>query len=70
MIAADIRERFRAPWPLAYRRFLEDTRTAETVKTKPGRVGTGVADDHMVEQLDVEGLGRLPELACDLNVCT
>lgn len=40
------------------------------VESKAHRIGGGIADNHMVEQLDVEGLGRLPELACDLHVCT
>ena len=48
--------------------FSENPRTAEAEVAESGRVGTGVADDHMVEQVDVEGLGRLPELAGHLNV--
>lgn len=47
----------------------EKSCAAETVVAKPRWVGCGGANHYVVEQLDVEGSGRLPELACDLHVC-
>jgi hypothetical protein len=34
---------------------LDKSRTAEAVVAESGRVGGGVADNHMVEQLDLDG---------------
>src|SRR5258708_23657386 len=41
---------------------------AEAVIAAPLRIGAGPADDHMVEQLDVDGLGRVADLAGHLHV--
>lgn len=56
------RRHHRVSRPMAYRPLLENPRHAEAVETDTGRVGSGVTDYHMIEQVDVEGLGRLPEV--------
>ena len=46
----------------------QDTRIPEGIVAPPGRIGSDGSDYYMVEQLDVESLGRPPELPSHLHI--
>jgi hypothetical protein len=46
----------------------EDARFPKTVIAPAGRIGRGVADYDVIQQLDVHGTGRVPQLAGHLDV--
>ena len=47
---------------------VELSRTAEAVVTESRRIGAGAADNHVVEEFNIDGLRRLPELPSHLHI--
>ncbi len=47
---------------------LELSRTAEAVVTESCWIGAGAADNHVVEEFNIDGLRRLPELLGNTDI--
>ena len=47
---------------------LQQTGFAKTIKAVTCWIGAGTTDDNVVEEIDVDGLGRFAQLACEMKI--